>query len=36
MSIVYVLTDPAFDGYVKIGKTTNLQQRLRSLDNKRV
>lgn len=33
MGIVYVLTNPAFDGYVKIGKTTNLQQRLRSLDN---
>lgn len=33
MGIVYVLTNAAFDGYVKIGKTTNLEQRLRSLDN---
>ena len=33
MGIVYVLTNPAFEGYVKIGKTTNLPQRLRSLDN---
>ncbi len=33
MSIVYILTNTAFDGYVKIGKTTNLEQRLRSLDN---
>jgi hypothetical protein len=33
MSIIYILTNPAFDGYVKIGKTTNLKQRLRSLDN---
>lgn len=33
MGIVYVLANPAFEGYVKIGKTTNLQQRLRSLDN---
>lgn len=30
---VYVLTNPAMDGYVKIGKTTNLLQRLKSLDN---
>ena len=33
MGIVYVLTNAAFDGYVKIGKATNLEQRLRSLDN---
>lgn len=33
MAIVYVLTNPAFDSYVKIGKTINLEQRLRTLDN---
>ncbi len=33
MAIVYVLTNPAFQNYVKVGKTTNLEQRLRSLDN---
>lgn len=33
MPIVYILTNPAFDGFVKIGKTVNLAQRLRSLDN---
>ena len=33
MGIVYVLTNPAFENYVKIGKTINLEQRLRSLDN---
>ena len=33
MAVVYVLTDPAFEGYVKVGRTTNLEQRLRSLDN---
>jgi Meiotically up-regulated gene 113 len=33
MAVVYVLTNPAFEGYVKIGKTSNLEQRLRSLDN---
>jgi len=33
MSIIYVLTNPAFAGYVKIGKTGNLAQRLRGLDN---
>lgn len=33
MAIVYVLTNPAFQNYVKVGKTTNLEQRLRTLDN---
>lgn len=33
MGIVYVLVNPAFDTFVKIGKTTNLEQRLRTLDN---
>lgn len=33
MAIVYVLVNPAFENYVKIGKTNNLEQRLRSLDN---
>ena len=33
MSIIYVLTNPAFAGHVKIGKTGNLAQRLRGLDN---
>ena len=33
MAIVYVLTNPAFEKYVKVGKTTNLDQRLRALDN---
>lgn len=31
--IVYVLINEAFDGYLKIGKTINLEQRLRQLDN---
>ncbi len=31
--VVYVLVNEAFDGYVKIGKTYNLEQRLRQLDN---
>ena len=30
---VYVLVNEAFDSYVKIGKTTNLEQRLKQLDN---
>lgn len=33
MATVYVLTNPAFENYVKVGKTTNLEQRLRQLDN---
>lgn len=33
MGVVYVLTNPAFDNYVKIGRTANLEQRLKSLDN---
>ena len=28
-----MLINDAFDGYVKIGKTVNLEQRLRQLDN---
>ena len=31
--IVYVLTNPAMEGYVKIGQTENLPRRLRELDN---
>lgn len=31
--IVYVLVNDAFEDYVKIGKTANLEQRLRNLDN---
>ena len=31
--VVYVLVNDAFDGYVKIGKTVSLEQRLRQLDN---
>lgn len=30
--IVYCLTNPSMDNYVKIGQTTNLTQRLKSLD----
>ena len=33
MGIVYVLSNPAFDSYVKIGRTIDLEQRLRQLDN---
>ncbi|MEO9652048.1 MAG: GIY-YIG nuclease family protein [Roseobacter sp.] len=33
MATVYVLINPAFENYVKVGKTTNLEQRLRQLDN---
>ena len=32
MGIVYVLSNPAFDDYVKIGRTNNLDRRLRELD----
>lgn len=31
--IIYILINEAMPGYVKIGKTTNLEQRIRSLDN---
>ena len=31
--IVYLLTNPAMPNYVKVGRTTNLEARLRSLDN---
>lgn len=30
--VIYVLINAAMTGYVKIGKTTNLEQRIRSLD----
>lgn len=33
MVTVYVLINSAFENYVKVGKTTNLEQRLRQLDN---
>ena len=33
MAIVYVLSNPAFDRYVKVGRTIDLEQRLRQLDN---
>ena len=33
MGIVYVLSNPAFDNYVKIGRTIDLEQRLKQLDN---
>jgi hypothetical protein len=33
MRIVYILTNPAFDKYIKIGITSNLSTRLKQLDN---
>lgn len=33
MGVVYVLVNPAFEHFVKVGKTINLEQRLRQLDN---
>lgn len=33
LGIVYVLVNEAFDSYVKIGKSINLEQRLKQLDN---
>lgn len=33
MGVVYVLVNPAFDNYVKVGRTVDLEQRLRQLDN---
>ena len=33
MKIVYVLSNPAFERYVKVGRTVDLEQRLRHLDN---
>ena len=32
-SLIYILTNPSFPNYVKIGKTTDLQQRIKSLNN---
>lgn len=32
-NIIYILINEAMPGYVKIGKTNNLEQRIRSLDN---
>ena len=34
--IIYILINEAMPGYVKIGKTTNLEQRIRSLDTTNV
>ncbi len=36
MAIVYVLSNPAFDRFVKVGRTGDMEQRLRSLDNSSV
>lgn len=32
--VVYVLSNEAIDGYIKIGKTTNLEQRLMCLQDR--
>ena len=31
--IIYVLTNPAMEGYVKVGRTNNLIRRIKELDN---
>ncbi len=36
MAIVYVLSNPAFDRFVKVGRTGDMEQRLRALDNSSV
>lgn len=33
MDIVYILVNPAMEGYIKVGYTSNLSQRLKDLDN---
>jgi len=33
ISLIYILTNPSFPNYVKIGKTSDLQQRIRQLNN---
>ena len=33
MGIVYILSNPAFDNYVKIGRTNDIEQRMKQLDN---
>ena len=33
MGILHVFSNPAFDNYVKIGRTVDLEQRLKQLDN---
>jgi len=32
-SLIHILTNPSFPSYVKIGKTTNLKQRIKNLNN---